>query len=119
MAFLGQAYFRAKYFAATLLHGAAAVAAAAISGGGGGKKHRRKRVLKRTVHGAVISVWQEEFKESPPVAISEKLTDEAFEVIQEREIDSDFEIRSLIARLMVKVIQEDEEDEELALFAAL
>lgn len=99
--------------------GAIADAIATATGGGGGKKKRRKRVLRRTVHGAVVSVWKEEFSEKPSDSIVEKLTNEAFEVIQEREIDSDFEIRSLIARLMIKVIQEDEEDEELALFAAL
>ena len=53
--FLGQALFKAKYFAQDFIHGAGAAVAAAV-GGGSSKKHKRKRVLKKTIYGTVVSV---------------------------------------------------------------
>lgn len=122
MAFLGQAYFRAKYFAQALLHGAIDAAITTATGSGGSnKKHRRKRVLKRTVYGTVVSVWQEEYNESPPAKLAEQITDDAFDAVKDRDLDAEIaaiEIRALVVRLMAQIVQ-DEEDEETALFAML
>lgn len=99
----------------------AIVGAITTGSGGSNKKHRRKRVLKRTVYGTVVSVWQEEYNESPPAKLAEKITDDAFDAVKDRDLDSEIaaiEIRALVVRLMAQIVQ-DEEDEETALFAML
>lgn len=93
----------------------------ATGSGGSNKKHRRKRVLKRTVYGTVVSVWQEEYNESPPAKLAEQITDDAFEAVKDRDLDAEIaaiEIRALVAQIMAQIVQ-DEEDEEAAIFAML
>ena len=84
---LRQRTFAALTFAARTLHGLVDVAVAAAVGGGGGKKHKRKRVLKKTIYGTVVSVWQEEHHERPPIAIAEEITERVAETYRDIEAE--------------------------------
>ena len=115
---LRQRTFAALTFAARTLHGLVDVAVAAAVGGGGGKKHKRKRVLKKTIYGTVVSVWQEEHHERPPIAIAEEITERVAETYRDIEAEiAEVEMRTLIIRLMTQVIEE--EDEETALLSMM
>lgn len=117
MSFFGQAYFKAKYFAQDLLHGAEDVIAAVVVGGGGGKKHKRKRVLRKTIYGTVVSVWQEDHHERPPIAIAEEITERVAETYRDIEAEiAEVEMRTLIVRLMGQI---EEEDDETALLSMM
>ena len=102
----------------------AAVAQAVLSAGGGreaegsGKKNKRNRVLKKTIYGTVISVWQEEHHERPPPVVAEEITERAAETYRDIEAEiAEVEMRTLIVRLMAQAVEE--EDDESAFFAMM
>lgn len=89
-----------------------------MMGGGGGKKNKRNRVLKKTIYGTVISVWQENNHERPPVVVAEEITEQVAETYRDIEAEiAEVEMRTLIVRLMAQVIEE--EDEETALLSMM
>jgi hypothetical protein len=102
----------------------AAVAQAVLSAGGGGKaegsgnKNKRNRVLKKTIYGTVVSVWQEEHHERPPVVIANEITELVAETYRDIEAEiAEVEMRTLIVRLMAQAVEE--EDDESAFFAMM
>lgn len=102
----------------------AAVAQAVLSAGGSGKaegsgkKHNRKRILKKTIYGTVISVWQENNHERPPVVVAEEITEQVAETYRDIEAEiAEVEMRTLIVRLMAQAVEE--EDDESAFFAMM
>lgn len=89
-----------------------------MMGGGGGKKNKRNRVLKKTIYGTVISVWQENNHERPPVVVAEEITEQVAETYRDIEAEiAEVEMRTLIVRLMARAVEE--EDEETALLSMM
>ena len=89
-----------------------------MMGGGGGKKNKRNRVLKKTIYGTVISVWQENNHERPPVVVAEEITEQVAETYRDIEAEiAEVEMRTLIVRLMGQI--QEEEDEETALLSMM
>lgn len=102
----------------------ASIAQAVLSAGGSGKpagsgkKNKRNRVLKKTIYGTVISVWQENNHERPPVVVAEEITEQVAETYRDIEAEiAEVEMRTLIVRLMARAVEE--EDEETALLSMM
>lgn len=102
----------------------ASIAQAVLSAGGSGKpagsgkKNKRNRVLKKTIYGTVISLWQENNHERPPVVVAEEITEQVAETYRDIEAEiAEVEMRTLIVRLMARAVEE--EDDEAAFLSMM